>query len=211
MENMIEEKIEGILPSITDTHKVVPNICDLLPPQWTSKLLTPGIMFRFRINDIRRGKWRVEWGEMYTTLCSPYMVTWEMIMRSYKKEYFKHLSFTLNICGMRKSNTRFYEDMSVCRIKYKKRLKYNRPVQYECKGCGRREMWDLKFKRCCICHDNEQRYCSQICYFSKHPCAKKKDNYIIGIRMDNLYVPILVSPKEAAIKTSLPTLANGNG
>ena len=53
--------------------------------------------------------------------------------------------------------------------KWAKRKKYKRPKTYVCK-CGIEELAWQKYKRCSKCHDNDQRYCSYVCYIKFHTC-----------------------------------------
>ena len=62
-------------------------------------------------------------------------------------------------------------------IKKRKRLKYNRPVTYRC-VCGIPELFWQRFKRCKMCHKNEKRYCSIICYKSFHVCTGNDKKYL---------------------------------
>ena len=198
--SMDKERFQGVISPILFKNRVLFDLCRVIPTLWICKLLTINLLFKFRVIDTLKCTWKVEWGEIYSKICSPYMVTWYMLLKSYREEYFKYLSIDIIINCIGDIKPSKYSN------KCTKRLKHKRPIHYECKGCGRREIWDTRYKRCSICHNNDQRYCSHVCYFSEHSCVKRSDIRTYAYGKECILV---VYPYGVSTLLYLPTINSG--
>ena len=184
-----------------------------MPIPWVGDMEKSTNIFDFTIYDYITRRGFRSWGEYYSFLISPRSLTWSMLLRHYTNlDYIKHILIVifiepLKICNI--SPTHHYKMM----VKIRRRIKYNRLIQYDCKGCGRREVGCNKFQRCKMCHNNDERYCSQECYYISHKCAQDYVESVIRLKYrvivnDNTNIDILVKNGSFKVITKLPKLEN---
>ena len=152
------------------------------------------IFYEFLIIVGRTGQVSLEWGGNYNYIASPRVLTWELLLRNYKNICYDKLKVVIR--GLWSGG-----GVTICR----KDGEY-----YICTCCRGKESYGSKFKRCMICHDNDYRYCSYVCYYTSHQCALRYtqniDNYIVNINTSGTKIVTLTIDKEVVGISPLPPL-----